>query len=390
MEPLPPLCDQKLRDTLAGTRDAGAQALPRGLGTRSVRPLPPPQAAVRELRAPNGVLDFDPREQVLTAGAGTPLSDIEATIRSENLALPSLIGSPFHGSLGGLYSDPRETPTWPQLGRVRDHVLGIEALRGDGTEFRAGGRVVKNVTGYDLTRFLCGARGAWGLVTKLHWRLQPRPELLVESTFGAPDDETLWQACDRLRAAPWEPLRVTWHPKDRVLGILEGGREASIRARMDWLREALAEAGMSFREEAPAPEFEAKNLAPPRESTAHESTARWRFRVRLPYSSWRDFDTASPKLEWEAVYPSACFGIARLAVSAEDRFSTIESLRQDLTHRGGSIVPEEWQADMPMEWDVDWVQDDSVQSRLDQALRDEWDPQRSIWTPGPQPKSVQP
>lgn len=124
----------------------------------------------------NGILEYVPGDLTLTAGAGTPLRVIADATRRENqwLALDPL-GSD-EGTIGATFATASFGPLASGFGTPRDLALGIEFVTGRGDLARAGGRVVKNVAGFDLTRLMTGAWGTLGIITEITVRLHARPE----------------------------------------------------------------------------------------------------------------------------------------------------------------------------------------------------------------------
>lgn len=129
-----------------------------------------------------GVVDYEPAELVLTARAGTPLAEIQALLQDngQELAFEPMDYGPvlgeelgratFGGTLAANVSGPRRI----KAGAARDHVLGLEAVSGRGELFRAGGRVVKNVTGYDLARAFCASWGTLAVASTITVKVAPR------------------------------------------------------------------------------------------------------------------------------------------------------------------------------------------------------------------------
>lgn len=131
-----------------------------------------------------GITLYEPEELVLTAGPGTRLSDIEQTLadRRQQLAFeppdlgPLLGGVAGEGTLGGAIACNLSGPRRVKAGAARDHFLGFNAVSGRGEAFKSGGRVVKNVTGYDLCKLMCGAWGTLGVMTSLTVKVLPAAE----------------------------------------------------------------------------------------------------------------------------------------------------------------------------------------------------------------------
>ena len=123
---------------------------------------------------------YEPEELILEAGAGTRLAEIEALIaaRGQQLAfeppdLSRLLGSPHSGTLGGLMACNLSGPRRIKAGAARDHMLGIRGVSGRGEVFKAGARVVKNVTGYDLPKLLTGSYGTLAALTSITVKVLP-------------------------------------------------------------------------------------------------------------------------------------------------------------------------------------------------------------------------
>lgn len=155
-------------------------------GTRSKAGLgrPVEADAALDLAGLSGVTLYEPEELVLSARAGTPVAEIEALIAAshqmmafEPMDFGPLFGRPRGlGTLGGLMATNLAGPRRPTAGAARDHALGLRAVSGRGEAFKAGGRVVKNVTGYDLPRGLAGSYGTLAAFTELTIKVLPRPE----------------------------------------------------------------------------------------------------------------------------------------------------------------------------------------------------------------------
>jgi glycolate oxidase FAD binding subunit len=146
------------------------------------RPTQTPLAL--DLSALSGVTLYEPEELVLSARAGTPLREIEDVVasRGQQLAFepmdcgPVLGGARGRGTIGGVLAANLAGPRRIKAGAARDHFLGFSAVSGRGETFRSGGRVVKNVTGYDLCKLLAGSWGTLAALTEVTIKTLPRPE----------------------------------------------------------------------------------------------------------------------------------------------------------------------------------------------------------------------
>ena len=137
-----------------------------------------------DLSGLSGVTLYEPEELVLSARAGTPLAEIEALVAANGQQLafepmdcgPLLGGPAGRGTIGGALATNLAGPRRIQAGAARDHFLGVTAVSGRGETFKSGGRVVKNVTGYDLCKLLAGSWGTLAAMTDVTIKTLPRPE----------------------------------------------------------------------------------------------------------------------------------------------------------------------------------------------------------------------
>ncbi|MGA2892261.1 MAG: FAD-binding protein [Xanthobacteraceae bacterium] len=140
--------------------------------------------ATLELSGLSGVTLYEPEELVLSARAGTPLVDIEALVAASNQELafepmdygPLLGGEVGSASIGGVIAANLSGPRRIKAGAARDHFLGFTAVSGRGETFKSGGRVVKNVTGYDLCKLIAGSWGTLAAMTDVTIKTLPRAE----------------------------------------------------------------------------------------------------------------------------------------------------------------------------------------------------------------------
>ena len=148
--------------------------LPRGGGTAQGIGGPPPTGAlVLSTKRLNKLTHHEPGDMVATAEAGMALGDFQNALAQNGQWLP-LDGDP-HATLGGLIATDRSGPRALGYGTLRDMVLGMSVVNGDGVARKCGGKVVKNVTGYDLAKLYIGSLGTLGVVTEVTFKLRPLP-----------------------------------------------------------------------------------------------------------------------------------------------------------------------------------------------------------------------
>lgn len=124
-----------------------------------------------------GIIEYEPSELYITARSGTPLLEIEQAVADQNQILPC--EPPCFGAdatVGGTVACGLAGPRRVSAGNVRDCILGTEIINGKGETLRFGGKVMKNVAGYDVSRLMCGALGTLGVIMSVSLRLLPKPE----------------------------------------------------------------------------------------------------------------------------------------------------------------------------------------------------------------------
>ncbi len=182
-----------------------------------------------DLRSLSGIVEYVPGDLTMTARAGSTLADLQEAARAEGQFLPLDPWGDDAGTLGATLATGTAGPHSAALGLPRDVVLGLSVVTGAGDLVRAGGRVVKNVAGFDLVRLMVGAWGTLGAITEASVRLRALPEcdetLAIAAPIGGPAELALWLA--RLRAAPLQPLAMELldHALARRLGVDANGAD---------------------------------------------------------------------------------------------------------------------------------------------------------------------
>ncbi len=225
------------------------------------------EGEVLSTRRLTGVVDYQPKELVLTARAGTPLAEIEALLAGQNQMLafePPHFGSfplpnplplagegandalrapkPSHATLGGSIAAGLSGPRRPYAGAARDFVLGVRIIDGTGQPLRFGGQVIKNVAGYDVSRLMVGALGTLGLITEVSLKVLPAPA--AETTLQFELNEAA--AIERMNQWAGQPLPLSatsWHAgllTVRLSGAASAVHAAQARLGGDVLKDAAA------------------------------------------------------------------------------------------------------------------------------------------------------
>jgi glycolate oxidase FAD binding subunit len=174
-----------------------------------------------EVRAHRGVVAYEPTELVLTARAGTALTEIEALLAANGQMLafePPHFGA--GATLGGTLACALSGPRRPYAGAVRDFVLGIKVLSGEGRSLSFGGQVMKNVAGYDVSRLMVGAMGTLGVLLEVSVKVLPLPA--KTTTLGFTLDAAA--AIEQMNAWAAKPLPLSgaYHDKNRLYIRLSG------------------------------------------------------------------------------------------------------------------------------------------------------------------------
>ncbi|HVT37609.1 MAG TPA: FAD-binding protein [Gemmatimonadaceae bacterium] len=162
-----------------------------------------------EVRRLAGIVEYVPGDLTLTARAGATLADVDDATAPHGQWCPVLPWGDDAASLGAVFATATTGPFERALGRPRDLALGLEFVDGTGATVRAGGRVVKNVAGFDLTRLLVGSWGTLGVITEVSVRLRARPA--VDETWALAFDWSDEQALARrtsFERGPYAPLAL--------------------------------------------------------------------------------------------------------------------------------------------------------------------------------------
>ena len=243
-----------------------------GHGTKRQIGQPMATNAVLDLSALNAVSAYEPNELIISVQAGAPLADVQSLIDAKNqqfafepMDTSVLLGVPGNGTIGGMIGVGLAGPRRIKAGGARDHLLGAHAVSGFGDSFKTGGRVVKNVTGYDLCKLLTGSWGTLAVMTEVTLKVMPKPEsectLLLRglddlaanramtAALGSPFDVSgaahLPNSAFRPASGAWADLgsKLSEFPGQAMTLVRLEGIAASVADRAGSLRKTLAAFG---------------------------------------------------------------------------------------------------------------------------------------------------
>ena len=253
-----PTDEQQLIDVVAAalTQEEPMELVGGGSKRRLGRPLQLPHTL--DLSAFAGITAYEPEELVLTAGAATRLEEIEKALgeKAQMLAFEppdwrALLASNAPQTVGGVLAGNLAGPRRIRQGAARDHFLGFHAVSGRGEAFKAGGRVVKNVTGYDLPKLLAGSWGTLAAFTEVTVKVLPRPAATRTLRLAKLSDEAALRALTQALNSPHEVsgaahLPASVAPSQTAETILRlEGPVPSVEARAAALAAELGEFGTS-------------------------------------------------------------------------------------------------------------------------------------------------
>lgn len=185
------------------------------LGNGSKRVIGRPVAATHRVSTAKltGITLYEPEELILSAKAGTPLSEIEALLARHNQQLA--FEPPHWGeqTIGGVIATGFSGPRRIQAGAVRDHLLGFTAVNGRGEVFKAGGRVVKNVTGYDLSKLMAGSFGTLSVLSDVTLKVLPLPEARATLVLRGQSAREGIALLNKALGQPFDITGAAWLPQ---------------------------------------------------------------------------------------------------------------------------------------------------------------------------------
>lgn len=218
-----PVDEAELADLVRGAK--GPLAV-RGGGTRAIGVA---DGAVLETGGLSGISLYEPGALTLVAGAGTPLAQVEAALAAEGQRLPfevpdmrGLLGRVGESTIGGVVAANASGPRRVQIGACRDSLIGVRFVTGDGAVVKNGGRVMKNVTGYDLVKLMAGSWGTLGVLTEVSFKVLPAPAAAATVVLRGLSDAEAVAAMAAALGSPFEVNGAAHWPGRGTFLRLEG------------------------------------------------------------------------------------------------------------------------------------------------------------------------
>ena len=239
-----PKTEEELAQMIAG---ANGPLRIKGGGTRPIGHCDGDELSTSAM---SGISLYEPGALTIVAGAGTPIAEVEKTLAAENQRLAfepmdhrALLGTKGTPTLGGMAAANVSGPRRISVGACRDFMLGVRFVDGAGNIVKNGGRVMKNVTGYDLVKLLTGSYGTLGVLTEISLKVLPNVETTGTLRLHGLTDRQAVQALSSALGSPFEATAAAHMPKgstgDAVTMLRIEGFETSVKYRADKLKDLL-------------------------------------------------------------------------------------------------------------------------------------------------------
>lgn len=243
-----PTTEQELSEAV---RDAAGPLSVRGGNTRG---MAPEEGEALSVAGISGISLYEPGALTIVAGAGTPMSEIDAALASEGQMLPfepmdhrALLGTEGTPTFGGVVGANVSGPRRLRAGGCRDSLIGVRFVDGRGDVLKNGGRVMKNVTGYDLVKLLSGSYGTLGVLSEVSFKLLPKPDATGVVTLHGLSLSDGVAAMAAALGSPYEVSGAAMTPGSddapSVVRLRLEGFENSVSYRGEQLKKALAKFG---------------------------------------------------------------------------------------------------------------------------------------------------
>ena len=291
MTVLTPTDESELAEAVSEAAGAGTPLEIAGGGTRLGLGRPVQAERTLSTAGLSGITLYEPGALTLVAKAGTPMSEIDAALAAEGQMLAfepmdhrTLLGSAGEPTIGGVAAVAASGPRRLQRGACRDAMIGVRFVDGQGSVISNGGRVMKNVTGYDLVKLAAGSYGTLGVLSEISFKLVPAPKATAVVLIEGLSDEAAVAAMSEALGAPYDVSGAAHFPVgmdgDPVTMIRLEGLEASVAYRTTGLQERMARHGPVSVETDPGRTAAGWRWVRDAEMFADREGAVWRVSVR--------------------------------------------------------------------------------------------------------------
>lgn len=200
-------------------------------------------SATLDMRSLAGITEYEPDEYTFTAKAGTTLEEIADTLAKEGQYLPfDPLFVEEGATIGGTVAAAMNGPGRLRYGGVRDFIIGVRFVDGEGRQLHGGGKVVKNAAGFDFPKLMVGSFGRLGVMTEVTFKVFPKPEMRITVTHDAGDLRKAVELVCRVARGPFEAEAIDLTPPGKVVVRLVG-HESALKARLESMEKVL---GVSF------------------------------------------------------------------------------------------------------------------------------------------------
>lgn len=317
---------------------------PRGGGTTMALGNPPRELdLILSTTRMNEVVEHVPGDQVVRVQSGIRFADLQERLAGSDQLLG--VDPPEAGdgaTVGGIVAANSSGPRRYRYGTVRDLIIGVTVVLADGTVAKAGGKVVKNVAGYDLSKLFTGSLGTLGVIAECNFRLHPRPETARTVAVELPDTASAGAASQAILHAQIVPsaVELLWDGETRMITVLIEGIPSGVEAQSETASHILKD----FGEVREIPDGEAGSSSPP--GAGGEGVA---VKISAPPAELAGvLDSTLGASSRLGVTPRitghAGTGVTYVGLSGADdeaRAGVVEELREIWSRRGGSLVVRE-------------------------------------------------
>ncbi|HKM67903.1 MAG TPA: FAD-binding oxidoreductase [Candidatus Acidoferrum sp.] len=332
--------ERQLAAALAFANHAGIAVVPRGGGTKMDWGNPPKKAElVLSTARLNRILEHVWADLTVTVEAGCTLQSLRKTLaqHGQRLAFDGLW--PEHATIGGVLSTNDSGTLRMRFGALRDLIIGVTLALPDGTLASSGGKVVKNVAGYDLPKLSTGALGTLGIITRAVFRLHPQPRTTKTFSFAAENVQTMQRHVLTIQNSQLAhtALQIRWGASGKSSAdVLFEATDAGLAAQELHLRELL---GATQVELIPESIWKSRQAL---WNSATDSTLLAKISV-LPADFAETFERLasignSRNLQWQLVVQATGVGLVRLEGGSATLSAAAKELRTAIESRGGSLV----------------------------------------------------